>query len=87
MIACNSCTEYSNYYVKCVTKQIVSLSNSNDTIDEPTDPHALDYDNGSTNNSEDGKLAVIKDATKIDGIDILLLQDTPLLQKDDGLSI
>ena len=52
-LACNSCTEHSTYYMKCVAKQIDSLSNSNGTIDESTNSDAPDQNNSSTNNPED----------------------------------
>ena len=51
-IACNSCTEHSTYYMKCVAKQIDSLSNSNGTNDESTNSDAPDQNNSLTNNLE-----------------------------------
>ena len=55
-LAYNSRIEYRNYYITCVTKQIDSLSNSNDAIDEPTDSDASDHDNGSTNKQCDSAI-------------------------------
>ena len=39
--------------MKCVAKQIDSLSNSSGTIDESTNSDAPDQNNSSTNNPED----------------------------------